>query len=204
MIDFYAPLHQYTDRDTGEVIPSVTQILKAAGIIDDRFYTEEARDRGSAVHTLCERYAKGERTDAKGRPLASLEYVNAFVKWMDEADDDGTELSYMKTEGIIEHELFGIRYCGKYDIFCEQNGTSLLVDIKTGAPAKWHLLQLAAYALAINPTYIMDLYLSADGTYSERVLSPRALLYATDEWKAALVAAKQKQEAWEWRQKNEV
>jgi hypothetical protein len=53
-------LHEYRDGDL--IIQSVTQILKRAGHIDDRWYSEEARERGSAVHELCERFNKGIRT----------------------------------------------------------------------------------------------------------------------------------------------
>ena len=50
MIEFHPALHECREGD--RVIPGVTQILKSAGIINCFFYSEEARERGSAVHDL--------------------------------------------------------------------------------------------------------------------------------------------------------
>ncbi len=38
----------------GVIRPSVTQVLKDAGLIDTHWYTEEARLRGKAVHAACQ------------------------------------------------------------------------------------------------------------------------------------------------------
>jgi len=99
---FNAGRHEYSDN--GIIIPSVTQILKAAGVFDDRFYNEEARERGSAVHELCERYSNGERHDKRGRLLASIEYVNAFAAW--QAD---TMAYALVTESIVHGSYNGKR-----------------------------------------------------------------------------------------------
>jgi hypothetical protein len=73
MIDFNPAKHEY--RDGGMVIPRVIQILKTAGIIDDCFYTVQARDRGTNAPALCEQYAKGKCVEA------TKPYVNAFALW---------------------------------------------------------------------------------------------------------------------------
>ena len=162
----YDPIkHEYD----GGRSPSVTTILKAAGYIDDRWMTEEGRERGSAVHELCERYAMGERFDKKGRELASLEYVNAFANWMRD-----TSAYAITTECIIHHTLCGRPYAGRFDLLAEIQCKRRLVDLKTGAKAKWHKIQIAAYALAkfndeslVNPDQCSCLYLKADGNYKE-------------------------------------
>jgi hypothetical protein len=185
MLEFYPALHEYRDGET--VVPSVTQLLKSAGFIDERFYTEEARDRGSAVHALCERYAQGCRTDGKGRRLEELAYVNAFAAWV-----KGKGVYAISTEAMIDHVIDGFRYCGRYDLLAEIGGRRVLVDIKTGSPTKWHPIQMAMYAVAVDPDRSMVLYLKADGGYKERYISPRELLSGIESLKVAASTLKLK------------
>lgn len=172
-------LHEYRDGDT--IIPSVTQILKGAGLIDDRWFTAEARERGSAVHALCQRYAQGERRDDLGRPLESLEYVNALAAWFRE------KRAYaIATEQMIEGAINGHRYAGTFDLLAEIDGKRILIDYKTGAGMKWHPAQIAAYALAVNPDRCMMLHLRADGTYRETIIQGRALLDGLEDFRKSL------------------
>lgn len=188
-ITFDPELHVYTDSATGEIIPSVTQILQSAGHIDCRWFTAEARDRGSAVHTLCERYAKGERADTLGRRLDSLEFVNAFAAWMRE-----TRAYLIASECIVSHTLNGKRYAGKFDGIYEIPGRGrILVDVKTGSRAKWHPIQLVAYSLAVlptgekvNPDFMMDLYVKANGTFRESYVTGIEAIEAIDAFKESL------------------
>jgi hypothetical protein len=173
MIDFNPAKHEY--RDGGTVIPSVTQILKTAGIIDDRFYTVQARDRGTNAHSLCEQYAKGKCVDA------TVPYVNAFALWKAE-----TGAETLSVETTIDHSIDGLRYCGRYDLLAEIRGKPVLIDIKTGYPAAWHSIQMAAYALAVNPAFCMVLYVKDNGAYKERYLTPRELVNGIAQWKDAL------------------
>lgn len=179
-MNFDPALHEYRDGDT--IIESVTQILKRVGLIDDRWFSEEARDRGSAVHTLCERYAHGVRFDNAGRPLASLQYVNAFANFV---SDFGVYA--IDTETIIHGEIGGHHYAGKYDLVAEIQGKRVLIDIKTGAKAKWHPVQLAAYAMQAKPHSAMDLYLKPDGTYQASWLTPGQLVDGGRIFKSALM-----------------
>jgi len=168
---FNPAAHEYTEND-GTPIPSVTQIIKAAGIIDDRWYTQEARDKGSAVHELAERYAAGIRVDNKGNPLAAYEYVNSFAAWCRDY-----HVFTLSTECRVYHKINGKAYAGTYDILADIGGKTVLIDIKTGAKAKWHAVQLAAYAMAhpvvggvvnvfaVNPDALAVLYLQAGGEY---------------------------------------
>jgi len=161
--------HEY--REGEEIISSVTQILVAAGVIDDRWYTEESRERGSAVHQLCERYALGERTSSTGYNLESYEYINAFAAWMRDK-----QVSTIKTEAVIYGEVLGRRYAGKYDLLADIGGRRILVDFKTGGKAKWHHIQIAAYALQVNPDGAALLYLKPDGKYKYDYLTGLELL----------------------------
>ena len=176
---FNPVLHEYRDGDT--IIPSVTQILKSAGMIDDRWFTAEACERGSAVHSLCQRYANGERRDDLGRELASLEYVNALAAWFRDRRPYA-----IATEQMIEGDLDGRRYAGTFDLLAEVDGKRWLIDYKTGAGMKWHPAQIAAYALAVNPDRCMMLHLRADGTYKEAFIQGRGLLDGLGDFRDAL------------------
>ena len=181
----YDPIkHEYD----GGRSPSVTTVLKAAGYIDDRWFSEEARERGSAVHTLCERYANGERFDAKGRELASLEYVNAFAAWMRD-----TRAYAITTECIIHNNLNGRPYAGRFDLLAEIEGKRRLIDLKTGAKAKWHKIQISAYALSkfddespVDPDQCACLYLRADGSYKDDRANGSEIGENIYRWKSAL------------------
>jgi RecB family exonuclease len=179
MISFDPCRHEYRDGEI--IIRSVTQILKDAGIIDNKWYSEEARDRGSAVHDLCERYAQGKRVDNLGRPLAALEYVNAFANWIHLC-----HVYAIETEKIITGEINGHRYAGRFDLKADINGKTVMVDIKTGKKAKWHKIQLAAYTLSENTQKAMELYLHPDGAFIQDYLTPSQLLWGIEEFKKAI------------------
>ena len=172
-------LHEYRDDET--IIPSVTQVLKSAGLIDDRFFTAEAREKGSAVHKLAQRYANGERRDDLGRELAILEYVNALAAWF-----RARKPYAIATEQMIEGDLDGHRYAGTFDLLAEVDGKRWLIDYKTGAGLKWHPAQIAAYALAVNPDRCMMLHLRADGTYKEAFIQGWALLDGLEDFRKSL------------------
>lgn len=186
IITFDPVLHEY--RHNGIIIPSVTQILKEAGYINSDWYSAEARDRGSAVHDLCERYIKGIRQDDIGRLLENLEYVNAFSSWINKVGAYPIE-----TECLVHNTINGKMYGGKFDLLCEIKGKRILVDYKTGAKAKWHPLQLAGYSLAsfedgsrVNPDGVAALYLKADGTYKFDCVPGMQWVKAIAEFKACL------------------
>jgi hypothetical protein len=177
--------HEYRDGET--VIRSVTQILADSGLIDTRWFTAEARERGSAVHKLCQRYANGERFDDISRPLESLEYVNALAQWFREK-----HIYAIKTEQIIEGVINGYRYAGTFDLLAEINGKRVLVDYKTGIGMNWHPAQIAAYAIgkiegvSINPSKCIMLHLRPNGTYKENVIQGNALLSGLSKFKDAI------------------
>jgi len=182
MIIFNAQRHEYSEN--GIIIKSVTQILNDAGLIDARWFTEEAREKGSAVHELCQRYAQGERRDDLGRELSSLEYVNALAAWFSDRKPYA-----IATEQMIEGCIDGHRYAGTFDLIAEVGKMVWLIDYKTGPGMKWHPAQIAAYALAVNPDRCIMLHLRADGTYRESIIQGRALLDGLGDFRDALCFA---------------
>jgi hypothetical protein len=186
-VKFNPEFHEYSVSD--RIIPSVTQILKTAGYIDDRYFTAESRDRGTAVHELCRRYTDGIRKDKSGRSLESLEYVNAFAKWIQEK-----HVYVILSETIVYGNINGHEYAGKFDILAEMDGKKVLVDLKTGSKAAWHPIQLAAYAIGYlpdgkrtNPDRLMDLYVTSDGKYKESYINPVELPEQINLFKDALL-----------------
>jgi hypothetical protein len=186
MINFDPVLHEYTLQSTGQRLRSVTGILTDAGLIDNRWYSEESRDRGSAVHILCERYAAGIRFDDSGRDLSELEYVNAFSRWI--AD---YKVYALKTECLIYGQVDSEIYGGTFDILALIKNRRVLVDIKTGSKAKWHYKQLAGYSIGrfndthepVNPYQLAVLYLKRDGSYKYDIVPGLDMVRSIQEFK---------------------
>lgn len=167
LIEFNAARHLYLLG--GRPAPSVTQVLHAAGLIDASWYTEEARDRGTAVHMAC------HYIDEDG-PHGEL--GNLDPDWLDRSPYAGYVRAYLafKRDAGFHQELVEMRmfhrlgYCGTVDrtgFFGQQpaRGANVLIDIKTGQPEMWHKIQLAAYAACMpRPmgTRRFNLYLSND------------------------------------------
>jgi RecB family exonuclease len=184
MIDYDDRTHTY--RDGAEILPSVTTVLSSYFGIDERFYKPGAAERGRDVHSLCADYAAGLPV----KPPPELQgYVDAFKQWIFD-----TLARVLEIEQIIEGEIDGRRYAGRYDLLVNLGGKVTLVDIKTGARCIWHVAQVAAYALRARPRPAqgMVLYLTARGEYRENFHPPRELLQGIETFKAALAAWRQK------------
>jgi hypothetical protein len=133
------PTHQYFID--GVEVPSVTTILKSAGIIDDRFYTEAGRERGTAVHLACQLLDEDDLDfDSVAEEISGyLKAYQAFKK------DSG--FKPLKIEEGVYNRVY--QYAGRYDRLGEIDGKIVLMDIKTGAIPKWVELQLLGYETAI-------------------------------------------------------
>ena len=129
---------------TKATVISVTRLLKRAGYIDDSFYTDEGRRRGEAVHALT---AQLDR-----REIALVDIVSPYRPYI---------LSYFAFLDIERPRWDHVeRYfaspeldlCGTPDRLGRMRRRYAVGDIKTGAPAPWHGLQLALYLLLTAPT----------------------------------------------------
>lgn len=125
-------------RVDGRKMPSVTQIIKSAGLINSDWFNEAATWRGSVVHKCCELHCKGTLDPATVDPAAQG-YLDAWV-------------AFKKNLGVVVTAVEKFRYAPTFN-FCGTpdrigylgNGTPCVIDIKTGPAQKWHALQLAAY-----------------------------------------------------------
>ncbi len=157
---------------------SVTQVIKQAGLIDDRWFTEFGRWRGSAVHKATHYFDDG---DINRRTLDPI--VKPFVAdWKKFREQTG----FVPT--LIEQPFYDglYNYCGTPDrrgYFYEpgmSKGGNVLVDIKTypgGQPPWWTRLQLAGYGRLIDPNRIFHRFavvLTGDG--------PNIIPYDTEDY----------------------
>ena len=157
MLTFDADKHEY--RLDGSVIPSVTQVLKSAGIIDHKFTAPGAMEKGTDAHQAIEFWNQGD-LDEDSLPDDLHGYLAAWKRFV--VRDYG--LKPVSMERQVYQKLFN--YAGTIDYIGESNGQRFLVDIKTGVPQPWHALQLAAYQKCIEePVCCIAVYLKSNGTY---------------------------------------
>lgn len=140
--------HTYTIH--GRPVPSVTQVLQAAGLMTwlDRIPPDvlaEAQARGTRVHTAAERILTNKfdwgRHGSLFEERGELGYLNALLRWLDES-------RFVVNRRRVEHKFYNSLhgYAGRLD-FEGATGTDeeAVVDIKSGgfeAPAR---LQLSGY-----------------------------------------------------------
>ena len=158
-------------------LPHVTSILREVGLVDTTWFTEEARDRGSALHLATEYLDRGELDEATVDPLivSRLAAYRLFIK-------------EMKPEilSIEEHVEYPGSYQGTLDRRVRIAGKEWVLDIKAGGPAPWHSLQLAGYALCFDrPLVRCSLYLT--DTYKLMVWPQRRA--DDDMWRACVCFA---------------
>lgn len=167
-VEFEADSHTY--KIDGKPVSSVTQVLKQAGSIDGRFYHKKAAHRGTVAHEAIVLADQG----IVGPEFYTSEiagYVMAFMKFRRE--NDWESVGYEQIVFDPENE-----YAGTQDLLGVLNGRRTIVDIKTGKPADWHGVQLAAYRLAPYRqqqdgtvveqdanVQVRNLYVAADGRY---------------------------------------
>lgn len=123
----------------GEVWPSVTQILKDMGFIDDRWFNEYARERGSLAHLIIKWDCQGVLDEDTVDPILRP-YLDA---WRLFVDDTGF------VSGSVETPLYDPirRFAGTPDNVGELYEVPAEIDYKTGAISPVTGLQLAGYEL---------------------------------------------------------
>ncbi len=171
MSGFFEPVtHKY--YLLGDRVPSVTQILHAAGHIDDRFYNPQAADRGRRVHAICEHYGNNPRTfTATPAGLVVPDDIggecDAFVKFCREQRP-----TFIARELALYYDgAYLPPFAGRTDAIVEIGGFSGVLELKTGAAQKWHGYQLAGYN-RLRPSCVRWVcYLEPSGDYRLRRLS---------------------------------
>ncbi len=188
---FDGEAHTYTDRETGTVYPSVTQMLTAEGWIDDTWYTEESRVRGTAVHRLACEYDLGAIPEPER--LAASPYYGWLMGYV------LAMKVLLPRWSLVEMPLLHARhgFAGRPDRVGRVWGGDLVgvTEIKSGAKAKTvtlqnglktnaHAMQTALQAWLVSPAVRLfpaqiarlTVYVSADGGWQiESYDDPREL-----------------------------
>jgi hypothetical protein len=137
---FDALNHVYTAIDTGEELPHITGMLEHTGWVDSRWYTEDSRERGSAVHRLTADYTLGA--------IGAIEdVVSRYAGWLHAYADFMRRVrpTVIAVEEPIAHLHY--RYAGRPDLIARLYGLLSVVEGKSGAPEKAHQIQTALQAI---------------------------------------------------------
>ena len=159
-------------------LPHVTEILRDAGLVDTRWFTDEMRERGTLLHRAIEFDATGGVDDETIDPTIA----EAFAKWRQFVAEAKPE--------ILAAEL-GVEvpsvYCGTLDLLVRINGAEGILDLK-GQPSPQDCVQLAGYAGTFNrPLKRWNLYLRTGNGY--RLVEHKERRRDDAIWRAALVLA---------------
>jgi len=138
---FDAANHDYINLATGESYPHITGMLEQTGWVDDRWYTEESSERGTAVHRLTADY------DLKALDVASCTsrfrgYLLAHVQAV-----TTVRPTMLAVEEPLVHPvlLFG----GRPDRDCLVYKLRATWEVKTGSPERSHQIQTALQAILL-------------------------------------------------------
>lgn len=116
----------------------VTDVIRAAGLMGQWLADEYALERGRAVHKAIHYWLQDDLDEGSVAPEI-MPYLRQFQAFWEKS---GLEL--LASEERVSHRT--LDYCGTLDIRARDADGEIIIDIKTGAPAKWHGPQLAAYA----------------------------------------------------------
>jgi len=162
-VAFDAATHTYTAG--GIALPSVTQIIAGAGLMGDTsFWTDEARDRGTHVHTMVALADIGDLDEDTLDP-ALRPFLDAY-RWF--------QHDHSPKWSLIEAPRYSLtlRYAGTVDRagFLQDGKHPTVLDVKSGQPAAHHGIQVSAYRRLLSEELgpIVNravLHLGADGTY---------------------------------------
>lgn len=167
-IDFVQSEHRYYLNGERE-LPSVTTVLKAQGLIDDRWFTEQARLRGDYVHLACRMLDDDELDEGTIDPGISP-YLDAYRSFLAIAKP-----SYVYVEHRVFDPVYG--YAGTLDRAGTVCGEPTVLDIKTGGVYPSVGPQVAAYRRLLPKPHAWKraaLQLKDDGTFSLHPLTDRS------------------------------
>lgn len=162
-------------------LPRVTDVLQKHAFVETRWFTQEARELGSALHGAVQLWLEGtldeESVDDRIRP--NLESFKRF--W----ERERAEL--IACERPVWDDLLG--YVGTFDLLIRWRGRLWVIDLKRGSYAPWHPTQLVAYALALSreikePVRVANLYPTGLAKLHEH--PPADVMRARHDWIAAL------------------
>lgn len=157
--------HEYLDPTTGVIFPHITGMLEATGHIDTEWYTDEGRDRGTAVHDMTAEYDLGA-LDVASCVSPYRAYLLAHVQAM-----QMIRPTWDQVEEPIVHPTF--LFGGRPDRVGTFDGRRAVAEVKSGAREDSHAIQTALQAILVAPSLGLPahaiarfgLYYSGDGKF---------------------------------------
>jgi hypothetical protein len=137
---FDAGTHEYIGVDSGLVYPHITGLLQRAGLVDDRWFTDDASQRGQAVHRLTADYDLG----ALEQPHAT---TSAYKAWL---------LGHVAMMTVVRPTFLHIEephvsprygFAGQPDRILIAYGQRGTWEIKAAVPQRSHQIQTALQAI---------------------------------------------------------
>lgn len=162
MLNFEESTHKFEHK--GLVIPSVTQLLKEAGITPDYslFSNTKALRIGNAVH-MATSLSDEERLDTQSISTPIVSYMTAWSAYR----DAHKPIKIMANESSFVREDFSLVGTPDRIVLQEITGVEHYVveEIKTGEAAPWHFAQLAGYMALVGVPTGRLVYLRSDGSF---------------------------------------
>lgn len=120
-------------------------MLKEVGLIDDQWFDETSRSRGTAVHAEIANIARGFE------PFSFLDpdltgWVQSGIDFLAMLRSEGFEI--VAVEKMHYHPLY--KFAGEIDLLARKDAREYLYDFKTGKAAKATRFQLAAYSMLLQ------------------------------------------------------
>lgn len=143
---FDAAAHEYTLAN-GRPLPHITGMLKRAGLIDDRWFTEESSERGRLVHSLTADYDLGA-LEPEGCVSRHRGYLLAHAAAMKILRPDVLEVEVPRVHPAF---LFG----GRIDRVFRIARQLTIYEIKSGVFEKSHQIQTALQAILASAEYAL-------------------------------------------------
>lgn len=171
LFEFIKENHTY--KLDGIVIPSVTQVIKEAGLINLDYVNDEyikyKADLGEKVHSTTELFDQNNLDEESLHPTLKA-YLEGWKKFRTDYEFNPTHIEYE-----AYHSLY--RYAGRIDrvgtIKLNRKKLLAIIDIKTGIIHHSHAIQTAAYMELFNQSRIKSeqaktricVYLKENGGY---------------------------------------
>ena len=163
--------------------PRVTSVIASAGLIDTEWFTDEVRDRGSAVHLACQFLDENDLDWSTVDPKY-LPYVKAYEKFLNECKP-----MWKHIEHRITDDLYG--YTGTVDRIGMLFDKNCVLDIKSGGMYPATGIQLAAYEAATKEKLVRyGLQVKDDESYKLKKYEDRTDIKI---FRSALAVAKWKE-----------
>lgn len=182
---FDSTTHTYTVD--GRRVPSVTQVLELAGLVDKTWFTDFGRDRGTYVHQMLELDDQGDLDEGALDP----QLVPHLTAWR--ACCAAGRAAWTHIEHRMADATVGV--AGTADRIGTFAGALTIADIKSGHPEDYIAIQLGGYAYLAELTGTVPsakrvkrigVFVRGDGSYRVIEYADRSDI---DVFRAALVVA---------------